>query len=102
MFDFIFDPDTNGIVLQESEKPLRREIRPVYCHELDMLGLKNRWRYSSDDSAPVMWAINNFYFYKGRKVMKIQGGSCHSAPVVTVLERPSLWAYRFSYVISPG
>lgn len=88
MFDFIFDPDTNGIVLQESEKPLRREIRPVYCHELDMLGLKNRWRYSSDDSAPVMWAINNFYFYKGRKVMKIQGGSCHSAPVVTVLEEP--------------
>ena len=88
MFDFIFDPDTNGIVLQESEKPLRREIRPVYCHELDMLGLKNRWRYSSDDSAPLMWAINNFYFYKGRKVMKTQGGSCHSAPVVTILEDP--------------
>lgn len=88
MFDFIFDPDTNGIVLQESEKPLRREIRPVYCHELDMLGLKDRWRYSSDDSAPLMWAINNFYFYKGRKVMKTQGGSCHSAPVVTILEDP--------------
>lgn len=88
MFDFIFDPDTNGIVLQESEKPLRREIRPVYCHELDMLGLKDRWRYSSDDSAPLMWAINQFYFYKGRKVMKTQGGSCHSAPVVTILEDP--------------
>lgn len=88
MFDFIFDPATNGIVLQESEKPLRREIRPVYYHELDMLGLKDRWRYSSDDSAPLMWAINNFYFYKGRKVMKTQGGSCHSAPVVTILEDP--------------
>ena len=88
MFDFIFDPDTNGIVLQESEKPLRREIRPVYCHELDMLGLKDRWRYPSDDSAPLMWAINNLYFYKGRKIMKTQGGSCHSAPVVTVLEDP--------------
>lgn len=88
MFDFIFDPDTNGIVLQESEKPLRREIRPVYCHELDMLGLKDRWRYPSDDSAPLMWAINNFYFYKGRKIMKTQGGLCHSAPAVTVLEEP--------------
>ena len=88
MFDFIFDTETNGIVLQEAEKPLRREIRPVYCHELDMLGLKDRWRYASDDSAPVMWAINNFYFYKGRKVMKTQGGSCHSAPVVTILEDP--------------
>ena len=73
MFDFIFDPDTNGIVLQESEKPLRREIRPVYCHELDMLGLKDRWRYPSDDSAPLMWAINNFDFDKGRKSMKTQG-----------------------------
>ena len=29
MYDFDFDPETNGIVLQESEKPLRREIRPV-------------------------------------------------------------------------
>ena len=53
-----------------------------------MLGLKDRWRYPSDDSAPLMWAINNFYFYKGRKVMKTQGGSCHSAPAVTVLEEP--------------
>lgn len=88
MFDFIFDPETNGIVLQESEKPLRREVRPVYCHELDMLGLKDRWHYASDDSAPLMWAINNFYFYKGRKVMKTQGGSCHAAPDVTVLEDP--------------
>ena len=88
MYNFIFDPDTNGIVLQEAEKPLRREVRPVYCHELDMLGLKDRWRYPSDDSAPVMWAINNFYFYKGRKIMKTQGGSCHSAPAVTVLEEP--------------
>lgn len=91
MYNFIFDAETNGILLQESEKPVRREIRPVYYHELDMLGLKNRWRYSSDDSAPLMWAINQFYFYKGRKVMKTQGGSCHSAPVapvVTVLEDP--------------
>lgn len=88
MFDFIFDPETNGILLQESEKPVRREVRPVYCHEVDMLGLKDRWRYPSDDSAPLMWAINNFYFYKGRKVMKTQGGSCHSAPAVTVLEEP--------------
>ena len=88
MYNFIFDPETNGIVLQEAEKPLRREIRPVYCHELDMLGLKDRWRYPSDDSAPLMWAINQFYFYKGRKIMKTQGGSCHSAPVVTVLEEP--------------
>ena len=54
MFNFIFDAETNGILLQESEKPVRREIRPVYCHELDMLGLKDRWRYPSDDSAPVM------------------------------------------------
>lgn len=68
MFDFIFDPDTNGIVLQESEKPLRREIRPVYCHELDILGLKDRWRYSSDDSAPLMWAINQFYFTRAGKL----------------------------------
>lgn len=80
MFNFIFDPETNGIVLREAEKPLRREIRPVYCHELDMLGLKDRWRYPSDDSAPLMWAVNNIYFYKGRKVMKITGGSCHAAP----------------------
>lgn len=88
MHNYVFDPETNGIVLEEAEKPLRREVRPVYCHELDMLGLKDRWHYASDDSAPLMWAVNNIYFYKGRKVMKITGGSCHAAPDVTVLEDP--------------
>lgn len=88
MFDFEFDPETNGILLKESQDPKRREVRPVYCHELDLLGLSDRFRYSSDDSAPLMWAVNNVYFYKGRKVMKITGGSCHAAPDVTVLDDP--------------
>lgn len=88
MFDFEFDQETNGLLLKESQDPKRREVRPVYCHELDLLGLSERFYYSPDDSAPLMWAVNNIYFYKGRKVMKITGGSCHAAPDVTVLEDP--------------
>ena len=48
MFDFIFDPETNGIVLQEAERPLRREVRPVYAEEMDLLGFGRVFDYPRD------------------------------------------------------
>ena len=50
MYDFDFDPETNGIELSwrdtGSEIP-RCEARPVYAEELNTLGMDKRWRYDA-------------------------------------------------------
>ena len=35
-----------------------------------------------------MWAEANNYFYRGRKVAQTKGGSCYTAPEITILEEP--------------
>lgn len=91
MYDFDFDPETNGIELSwrdmGSEIP-RREARPVYAEELNTLGMDRRWRYDAACPAPLMWAINSVYYYRGRKVMKTTGGTCATPPEITVFEDP--------------
>ena len=57
MYDFDFDPETNGIELSwrdtGGEIP-RREARPVYAEELNTLGMDRRWRYDAACPAPPM------------------------------------------------
>ena len=91
MYDFDFDYETNGIELSwrdtGGEIP-RREARPVYAEELNTLGMDKRWRYDAACPAPLMWAINSVYYYRGRKVMKTTGGSCGLPPEITVFDEP--------------
>ena len=91
MYDFDFDSETNGIALSwrdtSGEIP-RREARPVYAGELNILGMDKRWRYDAACPAPLMWAINSVYYYRGRKVMKTTGGTCATPPEITVFEEP--------------
>lgn len=91
MYIFDFDPETNGIELSwrdtGGEIP-RREARPVYAEELNTLGMGRRWRYDAACPAPLMWAINSVYYYRGRKVMKTTGGTCATPPEITVFEEP--------------
>ncbi|MFR6508051.1 MAG: phosphoadenosine phosphosulfate reductase family protein [Dorea sp.] len=46
------------------------------------------WNYEKNDSYPYMWAEANNYFYRGRKVAQTKGGSCYTAPEITILEEP--------------
>ena len=93
MYDFDFDPETNGLELSwrdtGGEIP-RREARPVYAEELNTLGMDKRWRYDAACPAPLMWAINSVYYYRGRKVMKTTGGTCATSPEITVFEEPEI------------
>ena len=93
MYIFDFDSETNGIELSwrdtSGEIP-RREARPVYAEELTTLGMDKRWRYDAACPAPLMWAINSVYYYRGRKVMKTTGGSCATPPEITVFEEPEI------------
>ena len=60
-------------------------FRPVFFEELDILGLSDYWNYSMTDR-PLLWARGRKYFYKGKEVMKANGGNIFSSPQVVVKE----------------
>jgi len=60
-------------------------FRPVFFEELDLLGLSGYCSYSMTDR-PLLLAKGRKYFYKGKEVMKANGGNIFSSPQVVVKE----------------
>ena len=88
MYQYIWDPDTNGLLLTTEQSKFSKEPRPVYYQELDILGFDQYWTYPKEDIAPLLWAEANNYFYKGRNVARTRGGSLYTKPEITILEDP--------------
>lgn len=70
MYEYIWDDQTGGILLTTNQSKFSKEPRPVYSRELDILGFDQYWNYPHDDSAPIMWAEANNYYYRGKLVAK--------------------------------
>lgn len=86
MYQYLWDPETGGLLLTDEIAKFSKEPRPVYYRELDVLGFDRHWTYPRDDEAPVMWAEANHYIYRGRKIASTKGGSLYTAPELMVLE----------------
>lgn len=88
MYSYDWDEETGGLLLNSTQQKMSKEPRPVYYKELDILGFDKYWNYAKDDSAPYMWAEANNYWYHGRKVASVKGGSLYTAPELVLLEEP--------------
>lgn len=88
MYSYDWDEETGGLLLNSTQQKMSKEPRPVYYKELDILGFDKYWNYAKDDSAPYMWAEANNYWYHGRKVASVKGGSLYTAPELVLLEKP--------------
>lgn len=88
MYEYHWDEETGGLLLTTNQAKFSKEPRPVYYHELDILGFGEFWNYPKDDSAPLMWAEANNYIYKGRHVAKTKGGSLYTKPEIVILDEP--------------
>ncbi len=88
MYQYIWDAETNGILLTTELSKFSKEPRPVYYQELDILGFDEYWTYPKDDIAPLLWAEANNYFYKGRLVAKTKGGTLYNKPEIVIIENP--------------
>lgn len=98
MYSYKWDEETGGILLNTTPLLFSKEPRPVYYQELDILGFDKFWKYEKDDSYPYMWAEANNYFYFGRKVAKIKGGSLYTAPEIEIIEDPEPNGSRLKFV----
>lgn len=88
MYQYVWDPETGGLLLTTEISKFSKEPRPVYYKELDILGFDRYWNYPKDDSAPLMWAEANNYIYKGRTVARTKGGSVYTQPELVILDCP--------------
>ena len=79
-----------------------KEPRPVYYKELDILGFDKHWKYDKNDCFPYMWAEANNYFYRGRLVAKVKGGSCYTAPEIVLIEDPEPNSFPLQFVDIPA
>lgn len=88
MYQYVWDPETGGLLLTSEQSKFSKEPRPVYYKELDILGFDRYWNYPKDDSLPLMWAEANNYLYQGRTVARTKGGTIYDPPELIILDEP--------------
>lgn len=89
MFKVVWDKPNNGVRLTlspPSGEALNVVPRPVFWEELDFLGLnKLGWSYPHYE-APLLWACDRRYFYKGELVLEVKGGNVFDAPTINIVD----------------
>ena len=80
MYSYTFDIQTGGILLNSTPTNFSKEPRPVYAHEMDILGFDQYWEYEKQNDVPYMWAESILYWYRGVQIAKIKGGDLYTKP----------------------
>lgn len=73
MYKIEWDKETGGVILNTrvTNETLGIAPRPVFYEELDLLGLdKLGWTYPHTE-APLMWAVNKQYYYRGQRIFEV-------------------------------
>ena len=102
MYAYEWDSSTGGYVLTPMPSTFSKEPRPVYYKELDILGFDKYWSYDKNDAFPYMWAEANNYYYRGRLVAKIKGGTIYTAPEIVLIDDPEPDGYSLRFVDIPA
>lgn len=88
MYKITWDKETGGILLHSRivEGTLGTSPRPVFWEELDLLKLNELgWTYPHSE-APLLWAINKQYFYRGDYVFEAKGANIYDDATVVFQE----------------
>lgn len=81
-----WDRKSGGVVLKRhySSETLSVSPRPVFYEELDLLKMDSLgWKYPKSE-APLLWACNKQYFYRGDFVFETKGANVYDAPTVVI------------------
>ena len=90
MYVYTFDEETGGLLLTDTEAQMSKEPRPVYAEEMNILGFDSRWHYESQNDVPYLWAEAGNYFYRGKKIAVVKGGSLYEKPALEFVEDDGL------------
>ena len=86
MFKVEWDIETGGIKLSSkvTKDTLGISPRPVWHEELDLLELDNLGFTYPHTDAPIMWAVNKQYWYRGRMIFEVKGANIYDSPTVVL------------------
>lgn len=90
MYEYKFDEETGGILLTDTETQMSKEPRPIYAEEMNILEFNRRWNYENQNEIPYLWAESGNYFYRGKKIAVVKGGSLYEKPKVEFIEEDGL------------
>ena len=90
MYKYEFDTETGGLLLTDVESQFSKEPRPVYAAEMNILGFERRWHYEDQNDVPYLWAESSNYFYRGKKIAVVKGGSLYEKPLLEFVEENGL------------
>jgi len=84
MFKITWDIETGGVLLSTkvAKDTLGVSPRPVFFEELDLLGLDRLGYAYPRCEAPLMWAVNKQYFYRGELMFEAKGANIYDAPSI--------------------
>lgn len=82
MFDYSYDPETGGLLLNDGTPQFSKEPRPVFSDEMRLLHMDEMWQFDFQNDLPYMWAESANYFYRGELVARTLGGSLYEAPKI--------------------
>lgn len=84
MYKIEWDKDTGGVLLSSkvTKKTLGISPRPVWFEELDLLNLDKLGYVYPRTEAPLMWAVNKQYFFRGALMFEAKGANIYDAPTI--------------------
>lgn len=84
MFKITWDIETGGVLLgtKVTKETLGVSPRPVFFEELDLLELDRLGYTYPRCEAPLMWAVNKQYFYRGELMFEAKGANIYDAPSI--------------------
>lgn len=85
MFDFRFEGD-NTITLLEQPDVAKREVKPVWAEELNILGVDKFFNYPRSCKDPLLWRCASRYYYCGIPVFKTKYIDPDTQPNIQILD----------------
>ena len=89
MFKVEWDIETGGVKLSSkvTKDTLGISPRPVWHEELDLLKLDNLGFTYPHTDAPILWAVNKQYWYRGRMIFEVKGANIYDSPTVVLASK---------------
>lgn len=84
MYKITWDKETGGVLLHSRivDGTLGTSPRPVFWEELDLLKLNELgWKYPHTE-APLLWAVNKQYWYKGELMFEAKGANIYDPATI--------------------
>lgn len=85
MYEYTYDTESGGILLDDRPTGMSKEPRPVYSEELDLLGVDRFYQYDKQNDVPYMWAEAHRYYYRGINIFNTKGGTLYEKPEIVLV-----------------